>query len=214
MASSLVAILAEAGIAPLWQLRPISVLNPTSKAEGPLLITILRSDLVAIVDHSVRLLHTILNLGRRLVGRESVVDVGEVDDEHFGLVFASEECGAFVKTFGHELSNVGDVRHARQSSGLSVQVRLVDFCAIGEVVGGVGGVIVRDQDVYDSSFVLDKRPDGDILSCQPAVGHGDELPILDRRALRKLVEGVGVDAKQVLKGWRLGLVDEGLEDLR
>ena len=46
-----------------------------------------------------------------------------------------------------------------EAGSLGVEVRLLDFGAVGEIVRGVGRVVVDDEDV-DGAGGLDEGPDG------------------------------------------------------
>lgn len=206
-----ITILRKTSITPSGQTRAIGILDRASQAEGPILRPVLRRNFHAVGDHALRLGLQVLEFRRGFVGGEGVVDVGQVDDEHGIRFVAAEEGGALVQAFRDEGRDVGDVRHFGQPDCLRAEVGFADVGAVGEVVGGVGAVVVGDEHV-DVAVRLDHRPDGDVLVAFAAVGEGEVGLCADEARAGVVVEGVRVDAEDVVDRGRLHEGDDAFQD--
>ena len=142
-----VAVLRETCGTTSWK-RPSGLLHqPASKTEGPSLVAALGRDLHAVGNHANGLVLGVLELGGRLIAREGVVEVGQVDDGRLAIVVAAEEGRALVQPLADKCGHRRDDRHPRQACAERLHVRGQDLRAIGEVVGGIGAVVIDDDGV-------------------------------------------------------------------
>ena len=139
-------MLVKACLASLRQLL-VAVLNRTSQAESPTFIAVLRPDLHTVRNHFPRLGPQVEDFGRRLSRVIAVLLIGQVDHESGVWLVAAEEGGAGVEALVDESGVVGDEGHSAQAGDLRLLVCADDRSAVGEVVFGVGAVVIDDQDV-------------------------------------------------------------------
>ena len=146
----IVAVFGVARRTPTRQRAPRLLHNPTRQTQRPLRIPSLRRHLLSIRDHRVRLRHWVLQLRCRDTTVERILLVGEVDDGQHGGVVAAEESRAEVEGLGDEGVGVRDDGHSADALELGLLVGVVDLGAVGVVGGGVGGIVVDEEDVDET----------------------------------------------------------------
>ena len=130
-----------------------------------------RRHLVPIRDHTARLRRQILNLLRALPARVGVIVVRQVDNRDLARVVAPKERRPDVQPLTQKGRRGRYDGHLGQPRELRLQVRLVDFAAVGEVGARVGGVVVDDEDA-DVAGGLEEGEDGVVLVGFAAVDEG------------------------------------------
>ena len=155
-----------------------------------------------------RLARLVLQLRRRLVAREGVVDIRDVDDRRLRVVVAPEERRALVQPLADERVHGGDDGHLRQSSGERLHVGGQDLAPVREVGARVRRVVVHEDDVH-VTVGLDEWPDGVVLQCFAAVDEEEVLLGLVQRGARVREERVRVHGILVAGGERVGGFDDG-----
>ena len=160
--SSIITVLTEAPRTSRRQRRARLLHNPAGQTGRPGSVAVLGDDLHAVGDHPRRLVRLILQLRRRLVAREGVVHIRDVDDGEFRGVVAPEERGPLVQALGDEGRDGGDDRHLGQARIEALHVRRQDLGPVGEVGRRVGGVVVHEDDVHPARG-LQQREDRVVL---------------------------------------------------
>ena len=136
--------------------------------------------------------------------------VRQVDNRDLARIVASEERGPDVEPLAQKGRRGRDDGHLGKAGELRLQIRLVDFAAVGEIGARVGGVVVDDDDA-DVAGGLDEGEDGVVLVGLAAVDEGQFRLALHEAGVGVLVEWVGVGGEFVLEGQGVGLGYDGGE---
>ena len=185
--------------------RPSGLLHQSaSKTERPSLVAALGRNLHAVGNHANGLVLGVFELGGRLIAREGVVGIGQVDDGRLAIVVTPEEGRALIQSLADECGHGRDDRHARQARAERLHVRGQDFRAIGEVVRRVGAVVVNDDRVDGA---VEEGPDWVVLESFTTVDEVKLWLCCDKGRVAVLVEGVGVDGIFLAGAHCMDLVD-------
>ena len=207
---SIIAESTEAARAGRRQRIPRLLLNRTSQARRERRAPPHRRHLIPIRNHPARLRRQILHLRRTLTARVRVIVIRQVDNRNLARIVASEERGPDVQPLAQKGGRGRDDGHLGQAGELRLQVRLVDFAAVGEVGARVGGVVVDDDDA-DAAGGLEEGEEGVVLVGFAAVDEGEFGLSLHEGGVGVLVEGVGVGCEFVHEGQGVGLGYDGGE---
>ena len=100
----------------------------------------------------------------------------------------------------------GDGGHLCETGELGLQVGLMEFAPVWEVGGGVGGVVV-DND--DGDIALEEGKERVVLGGFAAVDEGECCLAGDEGGVGVVEEGVGIDGVFIAGGQGVRLVDDG-----
>ena len=166
--------------------------------------------MIPIRNHAARLRRQILKLRRALPARVSVIVIRQVDNRNLARIVASKERGPDIQPLTQKGGRGRDDGHLGKAGELRLQVRLVDFAAVGEIGARVGGVVVDDDDA-DVAGGFDEGEDGVVLVGFAAVDEGEFGLALHEAGVGVLVKRVGVGGELVLEGQGVGLGYDGGE---
>lgn len=157
-------------------------------------VLIARCDQCTIVDHSHRLVRRILRHEGALAGIIAIIP--HVREEHNRqlcciVVVTTKERRSAAQFLRHEDVRSRDDGHAMaQTLELGLRVGVIDLGAVGVVGGGVGGVVIDEEEVHFGA--VEEGPDGVVLVGETAVGEGEALEGGDEGGGAVVEEGIGV----------------------
>jgi hypothetical protein len=127
--------------------------DTTTKAYWPVLVVVLSHDFIAVCNHGASLIRRVVELSGGYIAGICVIRIRKIYDGQLFSIIASEKRCAFVKSFGHECFDGGNVWHSCQPAGLRHIISMQDFGPIGPVVISICRVVVNEEHINPTSWL-------------------------------------------------------------